>query len=146
MGIITDDMVLDAVKHYGTCTATMIYDFIAENVIAPRDVISSRAGRKLRQFVIYGILDTVPFDGKTWYFLNGGDPHPFYIESPFVTDRVKTFASSLPYGEPTHISSFVDASRGTRAHVRKTLRNMDGVVKVGKDRYMKIESARISDT
>lgn len=140
MGMITDELVIEAIRSCGTATATMIYDWIGEHVSCPRDVISSRGGRRLRQLVKYRFVETMMFDNKKWYYLTGEIPNPI-VEGPrYSTDRIRDFVHRAKPGQFIPLEEFIEVGMCTKSHVRKTLATMKGVSKVGIAGYVKDEA------
>lgn len=141
MGMITDELVIEAVRSCGTATASMIYDWIgAQLPYQPRDVISSRGGRRLKQLVKYRYLETMMFDNKKWYYLTGEIPNPI-IEGPhYSTDKIRDFVNRAKPGQYMPLEEFLEVGRCTKSHVRKTLATIEGVSKVGQSGYVKDEA------
>lgn len=140
MGMITDELVIEAIRSCGTATAGMIYDWIQEHVPYSRDVISSRGGRRLKQLVKYRYVETMMFDNKKWYYLTGEIPNPILEGPHYSTDRIRDFVHRAKPGQYIPLDEFVEVGKCTRSHVRKTLATIEGVSKVGKSGYVKDEA------
>lgn len=141
MVLITDEMVIEAVRSCGTATAGMIYDWIgAQLPDQPRDVISSRGGRRLKQLVKYRFVETMMFDNKKWYYLTGEIPNPIAEGPRYSTDRIRDLVFRAKPGQFIPLDEFIEVGRCTKSHVRKTLATMDGVSKVGIAGYVKDEA------
>ena len=121
MGVITDEMILDAVRGCGTATAPMIYDWLQERVDLPRDVISSRSGKKLKQLVKYRMVSTMSFQKRTWYYMPDTIPDPIPLTPVFGTDRIKECVDRMPNGGVITVNRATEIGNCTKAHARRTL-------------------------
>lgn len=125
MGLITDELVIEAVRCSGTATSTMVYDWIASVLDAPRDVISSRAGKKLKQLVKYGLLCSMKFEKRTWYYAPETIPNPIPMKPIHGTEKLKDYVDCLDYGEHITVDDAMRITGCTRSHVRRTLSELE---------------------
>lgn len=138
MGLITDQLVMDAVRACGTATPPMIYDWIQERVVASRDIISSRAGKKLRQLVKYDLIKKMDFEKRTWYYMPDTVPNPIPLSPMYGADRIRDCVKNLPNGGVITLDKATAIGGCTKAHARKVLAKMPTVEHYLMNTYCKV--------
>ncbi len=125
MGIITDQIVLNAVKECGTATAPMIYDFIqGEMPDVLRETISSRAGKKLKQLVKYRMICSMTFEKRVWYYMPDTIPDPMHGTPKCGAERIRDSVNNLPEGGSITVQKATEIGRCSKSQARRTLSSM----------------------
>ena len=138
MGLITDEMVIEAVRCCGTATTTMVYDFLENILHVPRDIISSRTGKKLRQLVKYGLLCSMVFEKRLWYYTPDTTPNPIPMKPLYGTERVRERVKALDTGDHICVEDVVDMTGCTKSHARRVLSHIEGLNHDNPNSYCKV--------
>lgn len=122
MGLITDQMVIDAVRSCGTATGPMIYDYLEGHVgDVDRATISSRAGKKLKQLVKYRLICSMEFQKRLWFYMPDTVPDPIPEKPVHGSDKIKDCVKNLPAGGSITVKEAVKIGGCGKSHARRVL-------------------------
>ena len=114
MGIITDDMIHEAVLFLGTPSRKQIYDYIQGLIDVPRVTIASKAGDHIRSMVAHRILAKTTVDGVDYYHYPDTAPAPNIETDLNKKKQVKQYIERLPDGSTFTIEEIMDRMKCTR--------------------------------